>query len=320
MPEWKNGRVGHDHGHSAPNPNADRRLLLAALTVVVTFMIGEVVAGFLAHSLALITDAGHMLTDATTIVVAIAAARVAQRPAKGAYTYGFARVDALSGQASGITLLLLAAWFAVTAIRRLVDPSQVHGGVVTVVALVGVVVNIAATALAGRADRTSLNIRGVVGHLATDVWAFAATVVAGLVVLTTGWDRADPIASLAVAAVMVWTGAGLVRAAGRVFLEAAPEGIDPHALGVQLASVDGVAEVHDLHVWQLGPGQPAVSAHLLVQPSHDCHAVSSSVREVLSTGYGVGHVTLQTDHADAPLHRFDDCADSHGEVHISPGG
>ena len=283
-------------------------------------MIGEVVAGFMAHSIALITDAGHMLTDASAIVVAIAAARMAQRPAKGAYTYGFARVDALSGQASGITLLVLAAWFTVTAIRRLIDPSQVHGGVVTVVAVIGVVVNIVATALAGRADRSSLNIRGVVGHLATDVWAFGATAVAGLVVLTTGWDRADPVASLVVAFVMVWTGAGLVRAAGRVFLEAAPEGIDPHVLGTELAAVDGVAEVHDLHVWQLGPGQPAVSAHLLVQPSHDCHAVSSSVREVLATGYGVGHVTLQTDHADAPLHRVDDCAGSHGEVHISPAG
>lgn len=313
----------HDHGHThAVGPGADRRWLLAALSVVVVFMAGEVVAGLMAHSLALITDAGHMLTDATAIAVAIAASRIASRPAKGAYTYGFARVDALSGQASGITLLLLAAWFAVGAIRRLVDPSQVHGGVVTVVALIGVAVNILATALASRANRSSLNVRGVVTHLATDVWAFAATALAGVVVLTTGWDRADPVASLVVAAVMVWTGAGLVRAAGRVFLEAAPEGIDPHALGVEIAQVDGIAEVHDLHVWQLGPGQPAVSAHLLVQPSHDCHQVSNSVREVLATRHRATHVTLQTDHADAPgpyMHRADECADMHGEVHTSPG-
>jgi cobalt-zinc-cadmium efflux system protein len=312
--------VSHDHaGHThAPSASADRRWLLAALGVVVVFMIAEVTAGLLAHSLALVTDAGHMLTDATAIVVAIAASRIAQRPAQGAYTYGFARVDALSGQASGITLLLLAAWFAIVAVRRLVDPGQVHGGVVTVVALIGVVVNVCATALAGRADKTSLNVRGVVTHLATDVWAFGATVVAGVVVLTTGWDRADPLASLVVAAVMTWTGAGLVRAAGRVFLEAAPEGVDPHRLGQQIASVDGIAEVHDLHIWQLGPGQPAVSAHLLVQPSHDCHEVSGAVRAVLATGYGIGHVTLQTDHADAPGHRVDDCADMHGEVHTSP--
>jgi cobalt-zinc-cadmium efflux system protein len=196
----------------------------------------------------------------------------------------------------------------------------VHGGVVTLVALIGLTVNIAATALAGRADRSSLSVRGVVAHLATDVWAFAATLVAGVVVLTSGWDRADPVASLVVAAVMVWTGAGLVRAAGRVFLEAAPEGLDPHALGERLASIGGVAEVHDLHVWQLGPGKPAVSAHLLVRPSHDCHEISSTVRKILADSYGIGHVTLQTDHADAPGHRVDDCADMHGEVHTSPGG
>lgn len=310
---------GHSHAH-AGGPGADRRWLLAALLVVVSFMTAEVIAGLLAHSLALVTDAGHMLTDATAIAVAIAASRIAQRPAQGAYTYGFARVDALSGQASGITLLLLAAWFGVAAVRRLIDPSQVHGGVVTVVALIGVVVNVCATALAGRADRTRLNVRGVVAHLATDVWAFAATALAGVVVLTTGWDRADPIATLCVAAVMAWTGAGLVRAAGRVFLEAAPDGVDPHELGQQIAAVDGVAEVHDLHVWQLGPGQPAVSAHLLVQPSHDCHEVASIVRAELASAYGIGHVTLQTDHADTPGHRVDDCADMHGEVHTSPAG
>ena len=313
--------MGHDHGHAhAPSPTADRRWLLAALSVIVLFMVGEVVAGLAAHSLALITDAGHMLTDATAIGVAIAASRIAQRPAKGAYTYGFSRVDALSGQASGITLLLLAVWFAVEAIRRLVNPDQVHGGVVTVVALVGVLVNLLATALAGRADRGSLNVRGVVAHLATDAWAFAATVVAGLVVLGTGWDRADPIASLVVAVVMVWSGAGLVRAAGRVFLEAAPDGVDPHELGEHIAGVDGIAQVHDLHVWQLGPGQSAVSAHLLVQPSHDCHEVAKIVRQDLAGAYGIHHVTLQTDHADAQTHLVGDCVDMHGEVHTSPSG
>ncbi|MCW2497006.1 cation diffusion facilitator family transporter, partial [Jatrophihabitans sp.] len=319
------GQVSHDHGaghggHShAPSATADRRWLAAALAVVVVFMAGEVVAGLVAHSIALITDAGHMLSDATAIMVAIVASRIAQRPAKGAYTYGFARVDALSGQASGITLLLLSAWFGVVAVRRLIDPSEVRGGVVTIVALVGVVTNIAATALAGRADRGSLNVRGVVAHLATDVWAFGATAVAGIVVLTTGWDRADAVASLVVAVVMVWTGWRLVRAAGRVFLEAAPQGVDPHLLGAELAGVDGVAQLHDLHVWQIGPGSSAMSAHLLVRPSHDCHEVSARVRTVLDQRYGIGHVTLQTEHADAPTHDAGDCADVHGEVHTSPG-
>jgi cobalt-zinc-cadmium efflux system protein len=286
------------------------------------------VAGLLSGSLALLSDAGHMLTDAAALGLALFAARVARRPARGAYTYGFARVDALSGQANGITLILLALWFTVEAVRRLIHPPTVAGGVVTGVALAGVAVNAAATALATRAarhDGESLNLRGVVAHLVTDLYAFAATIVAGVVILLTGWTRADPIASLAVAAVMAWTGWRLTHAAGRIFLEAAPAGVDPQRLGEDLARVSGVAELHDLHVWQLGPGQAAMSAHVLVEPADDCHDVSRRLRERLLHGYGIGHVTLQTDHADDPAydgasHDAEHCADPHGTVHMPPGG
>ncbi len=307
-----------DHGHQharTESAAADRRWLLGALVVLVVFMIGEVIAGLLAHSIALITDAGHLTTDAATIAVAILASRIAQRPAKGAFTYGFARVDALSGQASGITLLLLAVWFAVEAVRRLLDPSAVHGAVVAVVALIGALVNVVATTLAGRADRSSLNVRGVLAHLVTDIWAFAATFLAGVIVLTSGWDRADALASLVVAALMAWTGFGLVRAAGRVFLEAAPAGVDPDEVGVTLAAVPGVAQLHDLHVWQIGPGESAVSAHVLVEPPYDCHEVSVRLRALLGAQYGIGHVTLQADHSDAPTHDAEHCAEAHGNVH-----
>lgn len=308
---------GHVHRHGA-SATSDRRWLGAALAVVLVFMVGEVIAGLLAHSLALLTDAAHMVTDAAAIVVAIVAAVIAQRPARGAYTYGFARVDALSGQASGITLILLAIWFVIEAIGRLVHPSAVHGGVVTVVALVGIVVNLLATACAARADRSSLNVRGVVAHLVTDVWAFLATAVAGVVVLSTGWTRADPIASLVVAAVMAWTGLRLVQAAGRVFLEAAPANVDPDTLGQELAAVDGVAELHDLHVWQIGPGTSAVSAHVLVRAPHDCHEVSARLREVLRQRHHIGHVTLEADHMDGSAHVAENCVDAHGEVHTAP--
>jgi cobalt-zinc-cadmium efflux system protein len=179
-------------------------------------------------------------------------------------------------------------------------------------------VNVVATLLAGRADRSSLNVRGVMAHLVTDIWAFAATFVAGLIILFSGWTRADAVASLAVAALMAWTGWGLVHAAGRVFLEAAPYGIDPHALGEDLATVDGVAEVHDLHVWQIGSGEGAASAHVLVRPPYDCHDVSSRLRVLLAERYGIGHVTLQADHADAAVHDVGHCADSHGSVHTAP--
>jgi cobalt-zinc-cadmium efflux system protein len=305
-------------GHTHATPSGDRSWLVAALCVVVAFMVGEVVAGVLAGSLALLADAGHMLTDAAALGLAVLAARLAQRPARGAYTYGFARVDALSGQANGITLVLLAMWFAVEGIRRLVDPSGVQGGVVAGVAVAGVFVNLLATWLAGHADRASLNVRGVLAHLVTDVWAFAATFVAGLVIVGTGWTRADPVASLLVAALMAWTGARLVREAGRVFLEAAPPGVDPQLLGTELAGVAGVAQVHDLHVWVLGSREAALSAHVLVSPTFDCHVVAEELRGRLATAHGIEHVTLQVDHADAALHDAASCADPHGAVHVSP--
>jgi cobalt-zinc-cadmium efflux system protein len=319
------GRVSHDHDSSGTSRHAhrvtaqtDRRWLLGALVMILVLMVGEIVAGILAHSLALITDAGHMVTDAAAIGVAIIASRIAQRPAKGAYTYGFARVDALSGQANGITLLLLAIWFVFEGVRRLFEPGSVHGGVVTVVALIGAAVNVLATWLASRADRSSLNIKGVMAHLVNDIWAFLATFVAGVVNLWTGWTRADAVASLVVAALMAWTGCALVRAAGRVFLEAAPSGIDPYVLGEQMAALDGVAEVHDLHVWQIGGGEGAASAHVLVSPPFDCHQVSARLREMLAGSYGIGHVTLQADHADAPTHDAGSCIDAHGDVHVAP--
>jgi cobalt-zinc-cadmium efflux system protein len=311
------GMDGHQHGRASGGA-ADRRWLLAALGIVVAFMAAEVLAGLLAHALALVADAGHMLTDAAALLLAVVASRIAERPARGAYTYGFARVDALSGQANGITLLLLALWFTAEGVRRLFSPSDVHGGVVAVVAVVGVVVNVLATWLAGRADRASLNVRGVIGHLLTDLWAFVATLAAGLVVVATGWTRADAVASLLVAALMAWTGAHLVRAAGRVFLEAAPKGLDPVGLGAELAGIDGVAQVHDLHVWTMGSSDAAMSAHVLVRRDFDCHAVAETLRQWLAAAHRIEHVTLQVDHEEDQVHDAANCADAHGVVHISP--
>ncbi len=316
------GETPHSHGKSADHHahpasgRADRRWLLGALALIVAFMIGEVIAGLLAHSLALLSDAGHMLTDAAALLLAVITSRVVERPARGAYTYGLARVDALSGQANGITLLLLAAWFVVAAIRHLVHPPASTGGVMVVVAVIGVGVNVAATTLAARADRRSLNVRGAVAHLLNDVWAFAATFVAGLMIIVTGWTRADAVASLVVAALMMWTGVQLIRSAGRVFLEAAPPDLDPMAIGSKLAALDGVEQVHDLHVWEIAAGDAAVSAHVLVDRRKDCHTVGSALRSLLASEYGIGHVTLQVDHSgDADE---DHCEESHGPVH-TPG-
>jgi cobalt-zinc-cadmium efflux system protein len=311
---------GHSHSHAGPvgTGAADRRWLLLAAAVVTAFLIAEATVGFVIGSLALLSDAGHMLTDAGALIVAVIASKIVERPVRGAYTYGFARVDALSGQANGITLILLAIWFVVEAIRRLLHPADVPGLGVVITAAIGILVNLLATWCAGRASRDGLNVRGAIAHLVNDMWAFAATFLAGVIILATGWHRADSVASLVVAALMVWSGWGLIRASGRVFLEAAPADIDPMEVGAVLAAVDGVREVHDLHVWDLGAGQPALSAHILVDPGRDCHGVAGTVRAQLSERFGITHATLQSEHADRATTDTADCADVHGPVHAAP--
>jgi cobalt-zinc-cadmium efflux system protein len=303
------------HSHGPATGAADRRWLLVAVALISTFLVGELLAGLLAHSLALVTDAGHLLSDVAALVVAIVASKIVERPARGAFTYGYARVDALSGQASGITLLLLAVWFAVEAVLRLISPSPADGAVMSIVAIVGVAVNVLATLAVTRADRHSLNVRGALSHLLSDLWAFVATLVAGLVIVFTDWTRADAIASLVVAVLMTVSGVGLVRAAGRIFLEAAPSGLEPSLVGEQLAQQPGVTQVHDLHVWEIGSGETAVSAHVLVDSEHDCHAVGATLRDLLGEQYGIHHVTLQVDHQPAPGEPDSHCEDSHGPVH-----
>jgi len=271
----------------------------------VAFMVGEVAARLVAHSLALLSDAAHMLTDAAAIGLAIVTAKIAGRPARGGYTYGLRRLEILSAQANGITLVLLAVWLAYEAIRRLITPHPVAGGLMLGVALAGVCVNLAASWLLARADRASarrsLNIEGAVAHVLTDLYAFAATAIAAIIILATGFARADAIATLVVVALMLRAGSGLVRESGRIFLEAAPADLDPAALGAAMAARPHVAEVHDLHIWEITTGMPAASAHVLVEPHQDCHAVRADLEALLAREHGITHLTLQVDHAPDPL-------------------
>ena len=303
---------GHGHGH-AVGRTADRRWLAAALALILAFMAVEFVVGLVAGSLALISDAAHMLTDAAAIALALVAIRLAARPAQGGYTYGLRRAEILSAQANGITLLLLAAWFCYEGVRRLLDPPAVEGGLVLVTALVGIVVNVAATWCVSRADRTSLNVEGAFQHILNDLYAFIATAIAGLVVLTTGFARADAIAALVVAGLMIKAGWALLRESGRIFLEAAPRGVDPDRIGADLAAVAGVDEVHDLHIWEITSGEPALSAHVLVRPDVDCHAARLALEDVLRAD-AITHTTLQVDHASVGAEH---CEDAHGPVHRS---
>jgi cobalt-zinc-cadmium efflux system protein len=295
--------VAHDHDHGqhthGPSPDADRRWLAVALGVIATFMVVEVVAGVLANSLALLSDAAHMLTDAGAIAVALFAARLAARPPAGRFTFGLGRAEILSAQGNGATLLVLAGVIAVEAIRRLWSAPEVDGGFVLAVGLLGACANVGAAAALGRAERRSLNVEGARAHVLTDLYASLAAATAGGVVLATGFDRADAIASLLVAALMLASGWRLLRAAGRVLLEGAPEGVDPDTLGHALAAMPGVVEVHDLHVWEVTSGFPALAAHVLVRPGEDCHAVRRSLQTMVGERFAIEHVTLQVDHAPA---------------------
>ena len=304
---------GHGHGHGVGR-TADRRWLAAALALILTFMAAEFVVGLLAGSLALISDAAHMLTDAAAIGLALVAIRLAARPAQGGYTYGLRRAEILSAQANGITLLLLAAWFCYEGVRRLIDPPAVEGGLVLVTALVGIVVNVATAWCVSRADRSSLNVEGAFQHILNDLFAFIATAIAGLVVLTTGFARADALAALVVAALMIKAGWSLLRESGRIFLEAAPRGVDPDRIGAELATVEGVAEVHDLHIWEITSGEPALSAHVLVRADVDCHAARLAIEQVLR-GDHITHTTLQVDHQEEL--GAEHCEQAHGPVHRS---
>jgi cobalt-zinc-cadmium efflux system protein len=284
------------HSHSHDFADADARRLAGALALIMAFLAAEVVAGIIASSLALISDAGHMLTDAVAIALALAALRLAQRPPAGSFTYGLQRAEILSAQVNGITLLLFGALITYEGIRRLIDPPEVEGTLVVVVALIGIVVNLVAARMLAGTERRSLNIEGAFLHIVTDLFAFVATAIAGALILIWGFDRADGIASLLIAALMFWAAYGLLRESGRVFMEAAPKGLDPEAIGEALLHEAGVVEVHDLHVWEVTTGMPAISAHMIVRQDADCHEARWRAARLLAERFGVEHSTLQVEH------------------------
>jgi cobalt-zinc-cadmium efflux system protein len=290
----------HHHHHHAPADASGRRLAIA-LALLLGLMALEVVAGLLAQSLALLSDAAHMLTDAGALALALVALRLAARPAEGAMTYGLRRMEILSAQFNGATLLVLGLLIVYEGIRRLVTPPDVEGGVVLAVALAGVAVNVVATWVLHGADRRSLNVEGAFQHVLTDLVAFIATAVAGLVILVTGWHRADGVASLFIAAVMLRAAWGLLRESGRIFLEAAPRGVDVESIGRAMVGVAGVQEVHDLHVWEVTSGFPALSAHVLVGHADDCHEARATLEQLLHDDFDIEHTTLQVEHEPALL-------------------
>ncbi len=296
---------GHGH-HHALDAGSDRRRLWAALGLMAALMVLEAVVGVLASSLALLSDAAHLLTDVGALGLSLVALRLAARPPGGSLTFGLRRAEILSAQANGLTLAVLGTLIAIEGVRRLVDPPEVDARPVLIVALIGVAVNLVATRILAGGGRRGLNVEGSFQHLLTDLYAFIATAVAATVILVTGYNRADAIASLLIAALMLRSAYGLLRASGRVLLEAAPEGVDVDEIGRALAAHPEVNEVHDLHVWEVTSGFPALSAHVLVAPECDCHAVRRELEAMLAERFGITHTTLQVDHsAPSRLLRID---------------
>jgi cobalt-zinc-cadmium efflux system protein len=291
----------HNHHHHARAYHDARlarntRLLIVALSLVLATMVGEVIAGTIAGSLALLADAGHLLTDAVALGLAVVASWAAAKPPRGRWTFGFSRAEILAAQLNGLVLVGLAVWITVEAVRRLVDPLDVRAELVGWVALAGLVVSIVVSALLGRAQGESLNVRAAYFHVITDVAAFAATGIAAGLILLTGWDRLDPIASLLVAVLLARGGYVLLKETTLIFLEGAPASAPPDDVGRAIAAHPGVVETHDLHVWTVTSGFPALSAHVLVEPGGDCHRIRLELEQMLRERFELEHTTLQVEH------------------------
>jgi cobalt-zinc-cadmium efflux system protein len=279
--------------------DTDRRYLWGALIVLAVFAVGEAVVALVTNSLALLTDAFHMLSDIAAIAAAIWALRIAARPATARLTFGWRRAEILSALLNGATLIIVGGFLGYEAIRRLFDPPEISGSAVLITALVGVAVNLVATWLLAKANRASLNVEGAYQHVLTDLYAFIGTVIAGVVMITTGWARADSVASLFVCALMLRSGWHLVRAAGWILLEATPKDYDLAEIRDHLMAIDGVVDVHDLHVWTVSDSLPLASAHVTVSDHcfTDGHAteVLRSVQECLRGHFDVEHSTFQVE-------------------------
>ena len=286
-------------------PPADRRRLRAVLGLLIGYMAVEVIVAVLAHSLALLADAGHMLTDAGAIAGSLWAMRLASRPSSPVWSYGLKRAEILAAAANGVTLVVVAALVGAESIRRLVHPHHVHAGPMLAVALAGMAVNVAATLVLARADRRSLNIEGAFQHIVTDLYGFAGTAIAAVVIIVSSWERADPTASLFVVALLLRAAWRLLRASGHILLEGTPEAVDLEEVRRHLRELPEVIAVHDLHAWTLTSELPALSAHVVVTDAclsdGTAGRVLDRLQSCLSDHFDVEHSTFQLEaasHAD----------------------
>ena len=301
----------HDHaGHShGVDSTADIKLVVVALALIVAFLIAEVVAAIVGDSLVLYADAGHMVTDVAALSLSLWAIKVAQRPARERWTYGFKRVEILAAATNGALLVAVALVIGVEAVQRLITPQHVAGALVLTIAAVGAAVNLLAVRILAHANRRSLNLRAAFAHIVTDFYAFVATALAGLVILLTHWERADSIASLLVGVVLLWTAWGLLRDSGHILLQAAPDDLDLDDVRSHLVGVDDVLDVHDLHAWTLTSGSTTLSAHVTVEDrcfnTGHTPQILDALQLCLARHFNVTHSTLQLEPGSHAGHEDD---------------
>jgi cobalt-zinc-cadmium efflux system protein len=289
----------HDHGGGAAHGRGRALAIVLGLTALLAVV--EVVGGIFTDSLALLADAGHMLSDASSAGLALFAVWLARRPATPERSFGFQRAEILAALANGVALVVVALWILVEAYRRLDNPPDVLGGWMLGVALAGLAVNLAAAWVLLRSERHSLNVQAALRHVLADLLGSLGVIVAAVLILTTGWDRADPAVSAAIALLVLASSWGVLRDSVSILLEAAPRGIDPAAVEAAIVAAPGVVSVHDLHVWTITSGFPALSAHVLVGDGEDCHARRRELEALLGERFRIDHTTLQVEHAQAEL-------------------
>lgn len=291
----------HDHHHDggnagfghAPPPRAEiSRKLTWVLGINAVFMIAEVVGGLLSNSLALLADAGHMFTDVAALGLSVFAMRLASRPSTERRTYGYARLEILAALLNGATLLVIAGMIIVEAVQRLREPVEIDGFVMLSVAAVGLLVNIIGASVLHQHSHDNLNVRGAYLHVLGDLLGSIGTIIAGVVVMATGWSAADPVISVLIALLILFSAWHLVRDATDVLLESAPRDIDMAVVLDDLKAIEGIDDIHDLHVWTLTSGFVALSGHGVIDDPADHMRVLEEIRERMQS-FGIGHVTFQ---------------------------
>ena len=283
-------------GHHHQTGSTRRRALAWALAITVSFTIVEVVGGFLTGSLAVLADAVHMLSDNVALALALAAVWLAAKPATPERTYGYKRAEVLVALANGVTLVALAIWIFVEAIRRLESPETVLAGWMLAIGIVGIGVNLAAGIVLHRAREDSLNVEAAFRHVVADLLGSLGVAIAAVIILATGWLEADALVSILIGVLVLSSSWSILRDATTILLEGAPKGIEVRAVGERLAGAPGVVEVHDLHVWTITSGFTALSAHVLVGRGEDCHQRRRELEHLLGEEFAITHTTLQVDH------------------------